>query len=107
MKPPILKALIPLKLQMVPLFLAVILLVLGACKRADQGQSKEQGDATKTAAADAKNGVVLQAKWPIGNRYVYRLDLDQHSTNKIPQMPKPVQQDTLMSLTYALSVLKE
>jgi hypothetical protein len=61
--------------------------------------------ATKPEAAPAQdNGVLLRAKWPVGNRYTYRLDLDQHVTNHIPQMPKPMQQDVTMGMTYALSV---
>lgn len=51
--------------------------------------------------------VLLQVKWPVGNRYVYRLDLDQQSLAKIPQFPKPIAQSMNMAMTYAISVLKE
>ena len=58
-------------------------------------------------AANLEKGVVLKVKWPVGNRYVYRMDLDQHTTNNVPQMPKPMQQDLTMAMTYAISVPKE
>jgi hypothetical protein len=51
--------------------------------------------------------VFLKIKWPVGNRYVYRMDLDQRSTNHVPMMPKPVQQNVSMAITYSLSVTKE
>ena len=35
------------------------------------------------------------------------MDLEQHSVIKIPQMPKPMQQDVTMAMTYALSVVKD
>jgi hypothetical protein len=35
------------------------------------------------------------------------MDLDQQSTNKIPGMPQPMQQNVVMAMTYGLSVLKE
>ncbi len=68
----------------------------------------KSGPSSGGAKSDDSGGtVLLKAKWPVGNRYVYRMDLDQHSTNQIPQMPKPMQQDVLMAMTYAITVLKE
>lgn len=86
--------------------------MLGACKKADQSNtqpSATQGHAASTepAAAGSKKGIVLRAKWPVGNRYVYRMDLEQRSVNTIPHMPKPMEQDVTMAMTYALSVMKE
>src|SRR5262249_2635308 len=52
-------------------------------------------------------GITLKVKWPVGDRYTYRLDLGQHSTNRIPMMPKPMQQDVTMAMTYAITVVKE
>jgi hypothetical protein len=46
-------------------------------------------------------------KWPVGNRYVYRQDLERHKTNNVPSMPKPIQEDTSTSMTYSLVVTKE
>jgi hypothetical protein len=61
----------------------------------------------KPASAPATGAVELQAKWPVGARYVYRLDTDQQMTNHIPMMPNPMEQHITMGMTYALSVLKE
>jgi hypothetical protein len=79
--------------------------LLGACRKADQKQTQEQSVPTQGVLADAKNAVLLKGKWPVGNHYIYRMQLDQLSTNKIPQVPKPIQQDTMMSMEYGLSVL--
>ena len=79
-----------------------------ACNKSERSSpSSEARNSGDSAPADSTAGVLLKAKWPVGNRYVYRMDLDQHSTNQIPQMPKPMQQDVLMAMTYAITVLKE
>ena len=93
---------------------------LSACKKADPveapGDSAESASSAETAAAssataktpaDSATGVLLEMKWPVGNRYVYRMDVEQHSTNHIPQMPRPMQQTVVSATTYAMSVLKE
>jgi hypothetical protein len=81
--------------QLITWCLAVTLIgLLSGCKKSEQ-------------PAGSNKGALLKIKWPAGNRYVYRMDLDQHTTTKIPQMPKPIQQHLTMALTYALSVLKE
>jgi hypothetical protein len=46
----------------------------------------------------------LEPKWPVGNRYVYRMDLEQTSTNRIPFRPEPRVEHVTMGATYALSV---
>jgi hypothetical protein len=96
-----------MKTKLTPILAAGLLMALvGGCKKAEQSQSSAPGGGAPTSASGAKGAVLLKAKWPVGNRYVYRMDLDQHSTNRIPQMPKPVQQDVTMAMTYALSVTK-
>lgn len=49
----------------------------------------------------------MAVKWPVGNRYIYRLDLTQQSTNKVACQTNPTSEDVAMGLTYALSVLNE
>jgi Family of unknown function (DUF6263) len=106
--------------QLIPFWCALsILALLDACKKSEQpaatnpkpeGPSSAQpaaSAATIQPPAGAEKGVLLKIKWPVGNRYVYRMDLDQHVTNRFPQMPKPMQQDVTMAMTYALSVTKE
>ena len=96
-----------------------LILVLSACKKAetpappappaDNSATAPAGQTPATASpADAKAGaVLLKMKWPVGSRYTYRMDLDQHSTNNIPQMPQPMRQSVTMAMTYALTVLSE
>ena len=82
---------------LVTLVLAALLAgFLAACKKSEPA-----------AGSNSKEGVLLKVKWPVGARYVFRMDLDQHSTNRFPQMPQGMQQDVTMAMTYALSVVKE
>ena len=86
-----------MKHQLVTLVLAASLAgFLAACRKSEPA-----------AGSDSKEGVLLKVKWPVGARYVYRMDLDQHSTTKFPQMPQGMKQDVTMAMTYALSVVKE
>jgi hypothetical protein len=109
--------------KIIPFCLAVLLAAsFAACKKSEQttaptsepkrsadtpppaSEAKRSADSTPTSSDKA---VLLKVQWPVGNRYVYRMDLDQHSTNKMPQLPQPMQQNVTMAMTYALSVLKE
>jgi hypothetical protein len=95
------------------------LVLLDGCKKAEQPAASEATTVKKSAVpATAKatspqapesagKGVLLRVKWPVGNRYVYRMDMDQHVTNRVPQLPKPIVQDVTIAITYALSVTKE
>jgi hypothetical protein len=78
---------------------AVCLAAFTSCGKSDQA-----GPANSAAGT---NGVLLKVKWPLGARYVFRMDLDQHSASRIPGMPQPIKQDAIMALTYALSAVKE
>jgi hypothetical protein len=98
--------------------IAGVLAFIGGCKKSEAPASTtpvsesaapaKSPSASEAASAPAsKDGVLLKVKWPVGARYVYRMDLDQHSTNHIPQMPKPMEQNVTMAMTYALSAIKE
>jgi Family of unknown function (DUF6263) len=52
-------------------------------------------------------GDLLKMKWPIGSRYVYRLDMEQHTTNQAPGSPQPNTEDLVLGVTYALTVVEE
>ena len=81
-------------------------LALAACKEKSQTQTESKPTANASSAGSGP-GVELKVKWPVGSRYVYRMDLDQQSTNKFPQMPQPMIQNVTMAMTYALAVTKE
>src|SRR5579862_6483679 len=64
---------------------------LGACKKSEpqtptaaKPQAENPVEKVPTPApapaAVAKDANLLEVKWPVGNRYVYRLDLDQQMT---------------------------
>jgi hypothetical protein len=49
----------------------------------------------------------LLPKWPAGARYVYRLDLDQRSTNQSPNAKQVMIEQMAMGVSYSLEVRKE
>ena len=81
-------------------------LALTACKDKSQTATESKPSANASAAGSG-TGTDLKVKWPVGSRYVYRMDLDQQSTNKFPQMPQPMIQNVTMAMTYAISAIKE
>jgi hypothetical protein len=81
---------------------------LSGCKKSEQVDSGGVSPgAEKSAPGKSGPSVELKVKWPVGNRYVYRMDIEQTVSTKMPQMPKPMRQDISMGQTYALSVLTE
>jgi hypothetical protein len=88
--------------------------LLGGCKKAEsvapaQPAPKEKAaapPAAPAAAAGDKQPILLKVKWPVGARYVYRMDMDQHTTNRLPIFPKPMEQNVTVAMTYAVSVPK-
>ena len=93
-------------------FLFILSLALASffsgCKKSEQADSGAVSpSAEKSAPGKSGPSVELKVKWPVGNRYVYRIDIEQTVATKMPQMPKPMQQDVTMAQTYALSVLTE
>ena len=66
-----------------------------------------QSAPAQPTVASPQARVLLKVKWPVGNRYVYRLSLEQHSTNQISSLPQPSQEHLALGLTYAMAVLKE
>jgi len=71
------------------------------------GESGSTPDATSPGVATVPAGGVLVIRWTVGDRLLYRMDVDQQAVVKMPQMPKPMEQDVAMGLTYAVSVTKE
>ena len=53
----------------------------------------------------SSRSVLLKVKWPAGNRYFYRMDMEQHGTNQMPQTPEPAREDITTGVSYALTVL--
>jgi uncharacterized protein DUF6263 len=51
--------------------------------------------------------VELKLKWPVGNRYVYRMEMHQNSEITPPGQANAMKQETEMSQEFGISVLKE
>jgi hypothetical protein len=83
----------------------------GTKRAAEPAAARPATNAPAPSVAKGSTGtgepVLLRMKWPLGSRYVYRMDLEQRTTNRVPMMPKPVEQNVSMAMTYALSVTKE
>src|SRR5262245_24867151 len=80
-----------------------------ACKKSESGQAKTPSGkpADKRVPGAPTEAVEMKLKWPVGNRYTYRTEIDQDIQMKMPQMPNPMHQQVTMGQNYALSVLKE
>src|SRR5262245_4774437 len=80
-----------------------------ACKKSESGGATTPSGkpADKRAPAAPTEAVELKMKWPVGNRYTYRMDIDQDIQIKMGQMPNPMHQQVAMGQNYALSVLKD
>jgi hypothetical protein len=66
------------------------------------------GDAAKPRKPAQRGGPVeLKIKWPVGARYVQRLDMAQNSETRMAMAPKPIKQETTMGQEFALTVLAE
>jgi hypothetical protein len=95
---------------MKPKLLAVALCVvavssLPGCKKSEPAGSAP--DAKPSGAGQPSEAVELKAKWPVGNKYTYRVDLTQNIKMQIPGMPQPMLQVVTMAQTYSMAVLGE
>lgn len=95
----------------VPSFVALgasLLLLLSGCGRSEQGgasappASKPSGTSSVSTTGGA---IELKAKWPVGNKYTYRMDMAQKVGFQMAG--KPMQQEVTISQTYSLNSLKE
>jgi hypothetical protein len=50
-------------------------------------------------------GITLKLQWPVSTRYVYRMDVEQNSTNRLPQLAEPRIEHVTMGVTYAVSIV--
>src|SRR6266446_4136019 len=83
-----------------------LLLPLTGCKKSGESGAQSGGPAAG-GSRRPDEAARLQIKWPVGNRYVERMELKQNSEMVMPQMPQPMKQELTMGEEYALSVLQE
>ena len=69
---------------------------------------KAAAPATGTnAVAGGGEAVDLRLKWPVGKRYLQRMEVAQESETTMPGLPQPTKTESAQSQDYSLSVLKE
>lgn len=71
------------------------------------GTNAVAGGAVTNAAAGVGEAVDLRLKWPVGKRYLQRMEVAQESETTIPGVPLPTKQELAQSQDYSLTVLKE
>ena len=91
-------------------FVLCAALACGAgCKKAgtDSKSSSPAESSSESAGAGAGEAVTLRAKWPVGNRYSQRMEVNGDTQTHMAQSPKPMQQKVTMSQEYSITVLAE
>ena len=81
-------------------------LPLAGCKKSAPAQSSS-GATPSDPAIKSDEPVSLQPKWISGNRYVQHMDMEQNMELSMPQMPKPMKQETTMGQDYSVTVASE
>jgi hypothetical protein len=89
------------------LFVALVLAAIG-CKKSDTAPKSTSGGASSEASlADDGAPVTLRAKWPVGNRYTQRMEVDGNTETHMPMSPKPMLQKIDVNQEYSVTVLGE
>lgn len=113
-----------MRFQLLPLAAALSLVVAGCGRKhpvedatpqpnapaslTPEVKTQQQSAASNPAAALTKwRGHVLRMQWPIGNRYVYRMEMTQRRTDQLPDSKQPTTEDLTLGITYALTVAEE
>ena len=63
--------------------------------------------AAATTNAPAGDSVDLRLKWPVGKRYLQRMEVVQESESMIPGVPQAMKQESVQSQDYSITVTKE
>lgn len=71
------------------------------------GTNAAAGGAVTNAAPGVSEAVDLRLKWPVGKRYLQRMEVAQESETTMMGLPQPTKQESAQSQDYSLAVLKE
>jgi len=92
--------------------LLAALFALSGCKKSDAPKAGSGADSaestsasTSTSAANQGGLVTLKMKWPVGNRYVQRLEVNGDTETRMPQMPRPMAQKINLAQEYSITVV--
>ena len=88
-------------------------LLCAGCKKSETASSSTPASkggsepSSESAPADDGQTVTLRAKWPVGNRYTQRMEVNGDTETRVPQMPKPMQQKVNLNQEYNITVVGE
>src|SRR5688500_7463685 len=86
----------------------VVLVVVAGCKKSETAKSSSGGsESSEHVSARDGEPVTLSVKWPVGNRYTQRMEVNGDTETRIPQQPKPMQQKISLNQEYSITVLAE
>src|SRR5688572_14153425 len=97
----------------IPYWLMLIALALAcaSCKKSDPaakaGAGGSASEEESAAIADDGSPVALKVKWPVGNRYTQRMEVNGDTQTHMAQSPKPMLQKVELNQEYTVTVLRE
>ena len=78
-----------------------------AAPAAGAAAAAKAGTNAPAAAAGANDTVDLRLNWPVGKRFLQRMDIVQSSESTIPGVPTAMKQESTQSQDYSITVVKE
>jgi hypothetical protein len=95
--------------RLVFVLLAAAAFCWAGCKKSEEATPAAGAPRARAAAAKETppaGPVELKLKWPVGRRFVQRLDVLQTNETLLPRSPRPAKQEVTMGQDFALSILK-
>jgi hypothetical protein len=90
------------------LIFALSFLIGAGCKKSETaGKSGSTGGSAEGSLPDDGEPVSLRAKWPVGNRYTERMQVDGDTETRMPLAPKPMAQKLNMTQEYNITVVAD
>ncbi|HKQ38303.1 MAG TPA: DUF6263 family protein, partial [Verrucomicrobiae bacterium] len=89
--------------------LCALAVVCAGCKKSETTSKTGSHDSSETLSESAANegAVTLRVKWPVGNRYTHRMEVNGDTETHVPQMPKPMHQKMNLNQEYNINVVAE
>jgi outer membrane murein-binding lipoprotein Lpp len=81
-------------------------LLSGCSKPKKQAATAGTNAVSSAAAGAADNSVEMKIKWAAGKKYAMRMELNQSTVTKVPNLPDPVKQDVKLAQDFNFSALK-
>ncbi|HZO85200.1 MAG TPA: DUF6263 family protein [Verrucomicrobiae bacterium] len=89
-------------------FVMAALSMCAGCKKSETpGKSASSSASSDASLPDDGQPVTLRVKWPVGNRYAERMQVDGNTETHMPMSPKPMLQKIDLSQEYSVTVLGE